>query len=569
MKKSFLTLLISLLAFAPLQAQYPDGYYDSMDGRQREALKSAARNCVESHRRLGYSDLPNYWVKSDIYPELYDGLRRWWEMYSNNIYLIEDGQTGKQSFSFNKMQREHAVPKSWWKKGNDVEYTPAYSDMWNLYPSDGPANQAKLNYPLGPVKNASFDNGISKVGAPMGGFGGGSGSVFEPGDEYKGDFARAFFYMATVYDDLPWKYTYMFQQNEWPTLRTWAVDMLLDWARRDPVSQKEIDRNNAVEECQGNRNPFIDFPELAEYIWGNRSADVFYIDEQGSTPVIPPIDGDPEIMMPVDGEALDFGEAAVGSSAHTVLQIQGKNLTAPLSIRVAGADRAMFIPAVSTIPASTINTREVYSLPIVFTPTSTGSKSATVILYDGGLGGGNNITVTLKGEALEVPRLTAPVAYDATDITAEAYTASWSAVPEIVDFYVLNRVRYLDDGATGSLMECDGTSVRIEGRDPGVMESYTVYASRLGYLSEASNSVTVAADSSVKGVGDIVAPEFEVCGGEVRVLGDSDAGAFMITDIYGRVIVNVGKCRGGDTYRLPSKGIYILVSGGRSRKIIF
>lgn len=279
MKGTLTTLLLTFLAVTA-SAEYPAGYYDAMDGQKKESLKSAARECVESHLRLGYSDLPNYWIKSDVYPELYDGLQRWWEMYSNNIYLIAENQTGKQAFSSNKMQREHAVPKSWWKKDGDVEYTPAYTDMWNLYPSDGTANQAKLNYPLGPVKTASFDNGMTKVGTPEDGFGGGCDHVFEPGDEYKGDFARAFFYMATVYNDLPWKYTYMFQQNEWPTLNQWAVDMLLDWSRRDPVSRKEIDRNDAVEECQGNRNPYIDFPELAEYIWGERTADVFYIEEQ-------------------------------------------------------------------------------------------------------------------------------------------------------------------------------------------------------------------------------------------------------------------------------------------------
>lgn len=287
MKKTLLSLLLTLLVVTA-RAEYPAGYYDAMDGQKKESLKSAARKCVESHRELIYRDLPDYWVKSDIYPELYNGLRRWWEMYSNNIYLIDESQTGKQSFSSNKMQREHAVPKSWWKKGDDVEYTPAYTDMWNLYPSDGSANQAKLNYPLGIVKNASFDNGMSKVGTPVDGLGGGCSKVFEPGDEYKGDFARAFFYMATVYDDLPWKYTYMFQQNTWPTLSPWAADMLLDWAHKDPVSRKEIDRNDAVEECQGNRNPYIDFPGLAEYIWGDRTADIFYIDEQENASVNSP-----------------------------------------------------------------------------------------------------------------------------------------------------------------------------------------------------------------------------------------------------------------------------------------
>lgn len=296
------SLFLFFLAVGIASADYKAGYYDDMDGTSCERLKEAAKRCVESHTRLNYSDLPNYWAESDIYPDLYDGYRRFWDMYSDNIYLILGDQTGKQAFSANQMQREHLVPKSWWKKGDDVEYTPAYSDMWNLYPSDGPANQAKNNYPLSPVAQISFDNGVSKVGSPAEGYGGGCRNAFEPADEYKGDFARAVFYMATVYDALPWKYTYMLQTEEWPTLLPWAYEMLLDWARKDPVSDKEIARNDAVESCQGNRNPYIDFPLLAEYVWGNLTAEIFYVDAQ--TGGVAGMDGDSTPAYEMTGTTL-------------------------------------------------------------------------------------------------------------------------------------------------------------------------------------------------------------------------------------------------------------------------
>lgn len=565
--KRILVVVFAAVSVLTSRAGYGEGYYDAMDGTSKESLKAAAKKCVEDHQRLNYSNLPNYWIYSDVYPELYDGLQRWWDMYSANVYLIADGMTGKASFSANKMQREHAVPKSWWKSGNDVEYTPAYTDMWNLYPSDGPANQAKLNYPLGPVRTADFDNGVSRVGPAMSGFGGGSGKVFEPGDEYKGDFARAFFYMATVYDDLPWAYTYMFQTNEWPTLRSWAVSMLLDWARQDPVSQKEMDRNDAVEKCQGNRNPYIDFPHLAEYIWGDRMSDVFYLaDQEDGGVVVPPIDGDPQLDLPVDGEALDFGEAAVNRSVSTVLRIKGRNLTAPLSIRVTGTDRDMFVPEVTSIPAAVINTREEYLLPIVFHPSSIGVKSANLVLYDGGLGGGNNVSVTLRGESLPVPVLTPLVAYEAADVSPEGYLASWSAAPEIVDYYVLNRVRYLEDGSEGELLESDATSIYVSGRDPEVMESYTVFSSRLGCLSEASNSIVVAADSGVLGIMADVPFEYEMVGNTLVVLGDVETGPFSVTDVYGRMLLVVEKAKGGDSFVIPAAGVVIVSSRGVSRK---
>lgn len=299
MKRFLLTLTLAVCAAAPGWADYKEGYYDLLDGKQCEELKRVAKECVTEHLRLEYSDLPNYWKVTDVYPETYknsngDDCLRWWDMYSDEIYLIYPGQEGKTAFSICKMQREHSVPKSWWKSNDDVEYTPAYSDMWNLYPSDGPANQAKSNYPLGVTQSTSFDNGVSKVGTPVEGIGGNAGKVFEPADQYKGDFARAYFYMATVYDDLPWvtsgttgKYN-MYEQNSWPTLKEWAVEMLLDWSRRDPVSDKEIARNDAVETQQGNRNPYIDFPELAEFVWGKRTGQTFYLSEQGSLePTLP------------------------------------------------------------------------------------------------------------------------------------------------------------------------------------------------------------------------------------------------------------------------------------------
>lgn len=288
--KRFFSLSLAVLSLSLANADYKPGYYDDMDGTAKERLKEAAKRCVESHTKLSYTDLPNYWIVSDIYPDLYDGERRFWDMYSDNVYLIHDNQTGKQAFSANKMQREHSVPKSWWKNSSkDVEYTPCYSDMWNLFPSDGSANNAKSNYPFGIVGTPSFNNGVTKVGTPTSGTGGKAVKVFEPADRYKGDFARSIFYVVTVYDGIEWGAGYdqygnpcntMIEKNTYPTLTEWAMEMLLEWSRKDPVDEKEINRNDAVETCQGNRNPYVDFPELAEYVWGNKTDDIFYLNAQ-------------------------------------------------------------------------------------------------------------------------------------------------------------------------------------------------------------------------------------------------------------------------------------------------
>ncbi len=558
MKKILLLAIGLAFVCTSADAVYKQGYYDKMDGKKKEALKAAAKECVEWHTRLVYTDLPNYWQYSDVYPDLYDGCKRWWDMYSDNIYLIRPGQNARSSFSANKMQREHSVPKSWWKKNGDVEYTPAYSDMWNLFPSDGPANQAKLNYPLGLCKSTTFNNGVSKVGPAQTGYGGGSGNVFEPADEYKGDFARSFFYMAMVYDDLPWVVNYMYRQNSWPTLQPWAYEMLLQWSRVDKVSQKEIDRNDEVEKSQGNRNPFVDFPELAEYIWGTRTNEVFYIKDQGGS-VTPPITGDPVINRPVNGSALDLGEAAVGHTVVMPLEIDGANLTSSLTVRIQGADRGMFYIPTNSIPASDINSSEIYLLQVEYRPTAVGRHTATLRLYDGGLPLDQDVAVTLQGEAFPVPTLAAPVATPASNVADDSYQANWEESPDVVDYYVVTRVRYTEDGPQASTLTSDFNYVLVEDRDPEVAESYTVQSSRLGILSEPSNSIQVGAGSNVVGIeADQPLTLGSVPGGFMIMLDTRHTG-LKVYDVSGRVIIEKETVEGGETFLLPM-GVYVIAT---------
>lgn len=562
-------LLISLLVGAvfSLDAAYRPGYYNQMDGKKKEELKSAVKQCVQNHQTLVYSQLPGYWQYTDVYPELVDGCKRWWDMYSDELCLIRSGQNAFQSFSGYKMQREHSVPKSWWKLNGDVEYTPAYSDLWNLYPSNGAANQAKLNYSFGPCQTATFDNGVSKVGTPKNGYGGGSSRVFEPADEYKGDFARSMFYMACVYPNINWVINYMFRRESYPTLTNWAMNMLLQWAREDKVSQKEIDRNNLVEQYQGNRNPFVDFPELAEYIWGVRTNETFIIADQESTDPTPPITGDPELTNPVNGSEMDFGQAAVGHAVTRALSIEGSNFTSPLSVRVVGADRSLFRLDVSEIPASTLNGAGGYMLDITYLPQETGRHEAKLTLYDGGLEG--SVAITLKGEALPVPELTALTALEATDVTANSYVANWNPAEGIADYYTVTRVRYNGDNQETETYETGETSLLMSDRDPGVAETYTVTYTRLGIVSPESNTIYVGAS----GVNSI---EYGV---PYRVFADSEGILFLtgdgndvegvtISDVQGNVYMR-GTVSHGDVIPVP-RGVYIITAPGQKpHKIIF
>ena len=187
------------------------------------------------------------------------------DMYSNNVRYFDPN---KPTASVADFDIEHMLPKSWW--GGDVN--PAYCDLYHLVPGDYSANRSKSNHAPGIPSDSTFNNGSFVTGS---GAAYGLTRVFCPADEYKGDFARAYFYIATCYgDSLTWLTTGepgIAMTNEgWEEFRPWLRDLLLEWHRMDSVSEKELKRAIEVNKIQGNRNPFIDYPDLAEYIWGDK-----------------------------------------------------------------------------------------------------------------------------------------------------------------------------------------------------------------------------------------------------------------------------------------------------------
>ena len=545
------TLIMLLSLCATVAADVPHNYYTALDGKKKEALKTAAHEVIRPHTVVTYNSLfPTQFPKTDVYPELYNGQKRWWEMYSDNVYYVSRGWSG--------MNREHSFPKSWWGGDNNE----AYTDLFHLYPSESDANMAKSNYPLGEVEDATFDNGVTRVGYAVSGQGGGAGKVFEPADEYKGDFARTYFYVVTAYQDFTWKYTYMAQQGDYPTLKPWAVDLLLDWHRRDPVSQKEIDRNEAVYKIQGNRNPFIDFAELAEYIWGSRTSETFYIADQGGA-ITPPITGDPELVSPAENSSLDFGQVAIGSTQTIELLVKGVNLSSALSIRVTGTDRAMFtLQGVkdNQIPASKVNSDEGYRLAIRYAPTMLGKHVAAITLYDGGFAAGKTFNVALSAEALEVPQMLPVVATAATDVTDSSYVANWIAPEQTIDYYIVHRTRYLPSGeVVTSEIVAEESYLLIEDRAADVSESYEVQSVRLGYKSELSNTIQVAKTSSVAALDDSYGLRAISVDGGVVVRCDSEVDSLTVYDISGVMIKQISGVASSMMIDLPS-GVYFIVA---------
>lgn len=254
-------LFISFLAFAI----EPSGYYNAAVGKLDAALKTQLSAIVGPHTERSYDNLWTDFQTTDKRP---DGKVR--DIYSNTTnYTFITNQCGNYSGEGSCYNREHSFPKSWFS-----DATPMYTDLFHLYPSDGYVNGRRGNDPFGEVGSATYtsNNGYSKLGTSS--FPGYTGQVFEPTDSMKGDFARTYFYMVTAYDNkvASWVSPHL-AGNSYPAFTDWTIAMFLKWNSEDPVGPREKARNEAVYGIQHNRNPFIDHPELAEYIWGTHKGE--------------------------------------------------------------------------------------------------------------------------------------------------------------------------------------------------------------------------------------------------------------------------------------------------------
>lgn len=265
-----ITFVLFVFVVQAVIAQNLTSYYSKADGKKGAALKTAMYGIVSNHTQRSYKQLWTDFKKTDVRA---DG--KIWDMYSNATNYVPGGSAQGKNYKDegDAYNREHSFPKSWFNDGY-----PMYTDLFHLYPTDGYVNNRRSNYPFGETEGEKYksNGGFSKLGkCTVSGY---SGIVFEPADEYKGDFARTYFYMATAYENkiASWSCD-MLAGNSYPAFATWALNMLLRWAEEDPVSQKEIDRNDAVYGIQNNRNPFIDFPGLEQYIWGTHTSEAFSV----------------------------------------------------------------------------------------------------------------------------------------------------------------------------------------------------------------------------------------------------------------------------------------------------
>ena len=323
---SFLTFTLLTLTATGVYAQGPNDsgtYYAAADGKKGYELKTALCGII----RAGLEDnvvsytpgLWNAYPKTDAKP---DDNTKVWDMYSNttNFTFGDDQDKGSGGTSEGQFyNREHSFPREWFGGAK----APMNTDLFHVYPTDKLVNNKRSSFPYGEttgedytlngknLKGYKSNNDFSKLGLNT--YSDYEGTVFEPNDIYKGDFARSYFYMVTCYEsELPtWTSAqeHTLDGTTGHAFKDWQLNMLMKWAKNDEVSEKETNRNKEVYKIQSNRNPFIDYPGLEEYIWGDLVNVAFSYDDYKTPTAIMTIKTEPTykegVMYNLSGQVVD------------------------------------------------------------------------------------------------------------------------------------------------------------------------------------------------------------------------------------------------------------------------
>ena len=405
MKKILLVLL--LLAQWPVfsvhcsMAFAQEQYYRKAEGLRGTQLKAALHDLIQPDRVLDYGGGEGKtWSGFWLTDQMEDMQVR--DRYSNVVRYLNPDMS-----AVSNMNIEHIWANSWWGhlKNN------AYCDLFNLYPADATANGRKSNNPIGVVDgNVAYTNGVTKVGKSTSYRADSLITVWEPADQWKGDFARTYFYMATCYSHMTSLWTtseglLTVDPNSPLLMRPWVYNLMLEWAEADPLDEIEQQRCEAIFSIQGNRNPFVDYPDLCQYIWGEKTDVQFYTGEENGA----------EIFVPAAGEEIDFGLWPLSRPFSAKVQVRGRGLSQGAQLAVADE---CFALAQTELTADEIT--EGTDITVSVTPTDEGTYT-TMLLLEG------------SGYVQQTPLCVAFVdgipAYPATDIvcavSSRRFNANW------------------------------------------------------------------------------------------------------------------------------------------------
>ena len=390
---------------------YSGTYYDSIGNSAISTggttLLSALCTKIQPSSAFGYDNLWTLYETSDVYPNNYDGTDpltgnsypttktasgyrgKIWDMYGDTQYTVGGSAQGA---SYKKVgdayNREHTVPQSWFSENSIPR-----SDPHHIFATDGYVNNQRGNYPYGDVNGSPnvLTNGFGGTGSPVGTYGScGSSTVFEPEDAYKGDIARAVLYMAAAYYNYGTSFatsnSCFTRSGNNNILSSYYINLLTKWSAEDPVSQKEIDRNNVIfGSSQANRNPFIDHPNWTYKIWGGTQ----YTWNNGSTPST-----DPSASISPSSASVQVGKT-VNLTATLSNVTSASNITwdssdtSKATVEKGTTSTSSSIATVTGVAAGTATIRCKHS------GTTIGSVTVTVTSSGGGGGSDTSGTLTI------------------------------------------------------------------------------------------------------------------------------------------------------------------------------
>ena len=243
-----------------------DGYYKSATGTKDTLLQNLRKITASGYKSLGYDGLYSAYTKTDLNEkgninDYYSNVTTW-----SASSMKTCGNYKAEGDCFN---REHSIPKSWW--GGTTSNQGC--DVYIVVPTDGYVNNRRSAYPFGEVKTVEYASknnycllGESSISSY-------SGTVFEPNDEWKGDFARIYFYALARWNNSEnWtsgdgSVIFSGSLSKNCGLTDYALNLFLKWHDQDPVSEYERVKNAEAFKLQKNRNPFVDFPQFVDSIW--------------------------------------------------------------------------------------------------------------------------------------------------------------------------------------------------------------------------------------------------------------------------------------------------------------
>ncbi|PXY45938.1 endonuclease [Flavobacterium hydrophilum] len=404
MKKNYFLLLLMFVTIG--FAQIPSGYYSTATGTGY-TLKTQLYNIIKDHTNNGYAGLYTTYLTSDV-DNFYENDGTILDMYSENPsgtdpYNYTTGTTqrcGNYSVEGDCYNREHIIPQSVFN-----EQSPMVADAHFITPTDGKVNGIRSNYPHGTVNSATYtsQNGSKLGSSSVSGY---SGTVFEPVNAFKGDIARMYFYFATRYENTVAGYSYaMFDGSGNKVFTTAFLNVLLAWHTQDPVSAREIARNNAIYARQNNRNPYIDHPEYVNQIWGGTSGSGDTTAPSTPASLASTTKTATSISLSWTASADNVGVTSYDVYANSVLKTSVSGTTATITSLTASTTYSIYVKAKDAAGNTSAS-----SNTISVTTNSSGTGTATDLLFSEYIeGSGNN-------KALEIANNTG------SSVSLSAYT---------------------------------------------------------------------------------------------------------------------------------------------------